>query len=109
VILVLLETLPFVVWEFMQTGEVYIFSHRFWPDLVARLHEPGRMRFIMQPTGAIISRCARRRERSSRRQAVFLMGTRVSINRPARITRSALASVRNLVLIKRFLLVLSFF
>jgi hypothetical protein len=54
VILVLLAALPFAVWEFIQTGEFYLLSHRFWPDLVARFHGPGRMRFILQPTVAII-------------------------------------------------------
>ena len=54
VILVLVAALPFAVWEFIQTGEFYLLSHRFWPDLVARFHGPGRMRFILQPTIAII-------------------------------------------------------
>jgi len=52
VIIALLAALPFATWEFIQTGELYIFSHRFWPDPVARFHGPGRMRFIMQPTVA---------------------------------------------------------
>jgi hypothetical protein len=52
--LVLLLALPFSIWEFIQTGEFYMLSHRFLPDLVARFHGPGRMRFILQPTVAII-------------------------------------------------------
>ena len=54
VIIVLLAALPFAAWEFIQTGEFYLLSRRFWPDVVARFHGPGRMRFILQPTLAII-------------------------------------------------------
>jgi hypothetical protein len=54
IVIIVLLALPFAVWEFFQTGELYIFSHRFWPDLIARLHGPGRMRFILQPTVAVL-------------------------------------------------------
>jgi hypothetical protein len=40
--------------EFVRTGELYLLSHRLVDDMVARLHGPGRMRFILQPTVAII-------------------------------------------------------
>ena len=53
VIAVLLAATPFAVWEFVRTGELYLLSHRLVDDMVARLHGPGRMRFILQPTGAI--------------------------------------------------------
>jgi hypothetical protein len=99
VILVLLATLPFVVWEFMQTREVYIFSRRFWPDLVARLHGPGRMRFIMQPTVAIIlgARDGVKDRRADK--PPFLWGLVFRSADRAGLLRSALASVRNLVLV----------
>jgi hypothetical protein len=54
VIAVLLAATPFAVWEFVRTGELYLLSHRFVDDMVARLHGLGRMRFILQPTVAII-------------------------------------------------------
>lgn len=51
---VLVAAIPFAVWEFIQTGEFYLLSHRFLPDIVARFHGPGRLRFILQPTIATI-------------------------------------------------------
>jgi hypothetical protein len=45
--LVLLLALTSAIWEFIQTGEFYMLSHRFLPDLVARFHASGRMRFIL--------------------------------------------------------------
>src|SRR5262249_20658868 len=45
---------PFAIWEFVQTGELYILSHRVREDLVARLYGPGRLRFVFQPTFASI-------------------------------------------------------
>ena len=99
VIVALLATLPFVVWEFIQTGEVYIFSHRFWPDLVARFHGPGRMRFIMQPTVAIFlgARDGMKDRRADKPPFLWGLVFR-SADRPG-LLRSAIASVRNLVLV----------
>ena len=54
VIAALLGATPFAVWEILHTGEFYFLSHRFGEDLVARLHGPGQLRFILQPTAAII-------------------------------------------------------
>ena len=45
---------PFAVAEFLKTGQLYVFSRRFLDDMVARLQGPGRLRFIFQPTMAII-------------------------------------------------------
>ena len=99
VIVVLLATLPFVVWEFMQTREVYVFSRRFWPDLIARLHGPGRMRFIMQPTVAILlgARDGVKDRRADKPPFLWGLVFR-SADRPG-LLLSALASVRNLVLV----------
>jgi hypothetical protein len=54
VIAVLLVATPFAVWEFVKTGDLYMLSQRFVDEIVAPLHGPGRMRFIFQPTVAII-------------------------------------------------------
>jgi hypothetical protein len=99
VIIALLAALPFAVWEFIQTGELYIFSHRFWPDLVARFHGPGRMRFILQPTVAII--LGARDGAKDRRQGSppFLWGLMFHFAQRRELLRGALASVRNLVLV----------
>jgi hypothetical protein len=99
VIIVLVAALPFVIWEFIQTGELYIFSHRFWPDLIARLHGPGRLRFIMQPTVAIFLGA---RDGVKDRRAgnpPFLWGLVFHSGDRAALLRSALVSVRNIVLV----------
>ena len=54
VIAVLIATTPFAVAEFLKTGQIYILSQRFLDDMLARLHGPGRLRFIFQPTVAIV-------------------------------------------------------
>jgi hypothetical protein len=108
-ILVLLAALPFAIWEFIQTGEFYILSHRFLPDLVARFYGPGRLRFIFQPLVAIIF--GARDGMKDRRvgKPPFLWGlVFYSGDRPG-LLRSALASVRNLVAIAILLDVISQF
>ena len=54
VIAVLLAALPGAIWRIIQTGNPYLFTHDFFADLFARLSGPGRMRFVLQPTVAII-------------------------------------------------------
>jgi len=54
VVAVLLAALPGAIWRIIQTGNPYLFTHDFFADLLARLSGPGRMRFILQPTVAIV-------------------------------------------------------
>ena len=54
VIAVLLAALPSAIWRIIQTGNPYLFTHDFFVDMFARLSGPGRMRFVLQPTVAII-------------------------------------------------------
>ena len=54
VIAVLLAALPSAIWRIIQTGNLYLFTQDFFADLLARLSGPGRMRFVLQPTVAII-------------------------------------------------------
>ena len=96
VVVALLAATPFAVWEFVHTGELYILSHRFIYDFVARLHGPGRMRFIFQPTVASITAPDRVKDARAGKLP-FLWGLVFhSKDRPG-LLRSALASVRDLV------------
>ena len=54
VIAILLSALPGAIRRIIQTGNPYLFTHDFFADLLARLSGPGRMRFILQPTVAIV-------------------------------------------------------
>lgn len=107
VIVVLVAATPFAVAEFLKTGELYLLSRRFVDDMVARLHGHWRLRFIFQPTVAILLG-GRDGTKDVRLGAPpFLWGLAFrSVNRRALI-RSALISVRNLVAVAILLDVIS--
>jgi hypothetical protein len=109
VILVLLAALPFAVWEFIQTGELYLLSHRFLPDLVDRFHGPGRLRFIFQPSVAIILGARDGIKDHRANNPPFLWALFFHLADRWWLLRSALASVRNLVAIAILLDVISQF
>jgi hypothetical protein len=97
VIVVLIAATPLAVWEFMQTGELYVLSRRFVDEMVARLSGPGRMRFILQPTVAIVVGARDGIKDARAGNAPFLWGLVFHpADRPG-LLRSAVASVRDLV------------
>jgi hypothetical protein len=52
--LVLAAAIPSAIQDTFATGRIYLFSWEFLADLPARFTGPGRLRFILQPTVAII-------------------------------------------------------
>ena len=52
--LVLLAAVPSAIQDTFATGRIYLFSWEFLADLPARFTGPGRLRFILQPTMAIL-------------------------------------------------------
>jgi hypothetical protein len=52
--LVLLAAIPSAIREMIESGRIYLFSWEFLADLPARFTGPGRLRFILQPTMAVI-------------------------------------------------------
>lgn len=54
VVLVLLTTVPNAIRRLAHTGDPYLFTKDFFQDMVARLTGPGKLRFIIQPTVAVI-------------------------------------------------------
>jgi hypothetical protein len=97
VIAVLLAATPFVVWECVRAGELYVLSHRFVDGMVARLHGPGRMRFILQPTIAIILRVRDGVRDGRAGSAPFLSAPLFLRTRRRELVRGAPASIRDLV------------
>lgn len=98
-IALLLIATPFAVREFVHTGQLYVLSHRFMEDLVARLHGPGKMRFVFQPIAATILGARDGVKDARAGKPPFLSGLVFHpADRPG-LLRSALASVRNLVAI----------
>jgi hypothetical protein len=54
VIAALLAALPGAILQILRTGDAYLFTDRFFQDIFARLSGPGRLRFVLQPTVAIV-------------------------------------------------------
>jgi hypothetical protein len=52
--LVLAAAVPSAIQDTSATGRIYLFSWEFLADLPARFTGPGRLRFILQPTVAIM-------------------------------------------------------
>jgi len=97
VIVVLVAATPFAIAEFLRTGEFYMFSRCFVDDMLARLHGPGRLRFIFQPTVTIVLGARDGMKDARAGNAPFLWGLVFHpADRPG-LLRSALASVRDLV------------
>ena len=53
-IALLLAALPGAIRKLIQTGHPHLLTERFVQDILARLSGPGRLRFIVQPTVAIM-------------------------------------------------------
>jgi len=53
-VLVLVAAIPSAVRETFERGRIYLFSWEFLADLPARLTGAGRLRFVFQPTMAIL-------------------------------------------------------
>jgi hypothetical protein len=107
VIAVLLATTPLAIIRIVRTGELYVFSRRFVPDMLARLHGPGRLRFVFQPTVAIIlgTRDGVKDARAGKPPFLWALFFHVS-DRPG-LLRGAVASVRDLVAVAILLDVIS--
>ena len=54
VVVVLLAAAPHSIRRLIQTGNAYLFTRDFFYDMFARLSGPGRLRFIIQPTVAVL-------------------------------------------------------
>src|SRR5262249_50700329 len=107
VVAVLLATIPLAIMEIVRTGELYVFSRRFAPDLLARFHGPGRLRFIFQPTVAIILGARDGVKDARLCRLPFLSALIFPAQRRSELLREALASVRDLVAVAILLDVVS--
>jgi hypothetical protein len=109
VIAILLAALPGAIWRVIQTGDPYLFTQRFFADLLARLSGPGRMRFILQPTVAILLGGRDGAKDAQAGLPPFLWALAFHGTHWRELLRSALASVRNLVAVAILLDVVSQF
>lgn len=106
-IVILLSALPSAIRRVIQTGDPYLFTRRFFEDLWARLSGTGRLRFILQPTTAVVLGIRDGKRDSRKGSPPFLLGLALRPMHRRDLWRSALASVRELVAISIILDVVS--
>lgn len=109
VIAILLAALPGAIHKIVQTGDPYLFTDRFFQDVLARLSGPGKLRFILQPTVAIMLGV-----RSGIKDALagippFLWALAFHGPHRRELLQSTIASIRDLVAIAILLDVISQF
>jgi hypothetical protein len=109
VIAVILVTLPGAIRKIVQTGDLYLFSERFFQDILARLSGPGRLRFIVQPTVAILLGMRSGMKDVHRDVPPFLQAFIFHRKHRREALRSAFVSIRDLVAIAILLDVISQF
>jgi hypothetical protein len=107
VIVVLLAALPGAILRIIHTGNLYLFTHDFFADLLARLSGPGRMRFILQPTVAILLGARDGLKDARAGMPPFIHALAFHGDRRSALLRNMFASVRDLVAIAILLDVVS--
>jgi len=99
VIAILVAALPGAILKIIQTGDLYLFTNHFFQDILARLSGPGRLRFILQPTVAIILGTRNGMKDASAGLPPFLWALVLHGEHRRELLRSSLASTRNLLAI----------
>jgi drug/metabolite transporter (DMT)-like permease len=99
VIAVLLASVPGAIRKIVQTGDPYLFTERFFQDILARLSGPGRLRFIMQPAVAVFLGVRSGMKDAQAGFAPFLWAVIFHRRRRRELLRSSLASMRDLIAI----------
>lgn len=109
VVVILGATIPGAIRRIMQTGDLYLFTQQFFEDMLARLSGPGRLRFLLQPTVAIL--LGFRDGRKDARMGVppYLWALVFHGEHRRELLRGAFASVRELVAVAILLDILSQF
>jgi len=96
-ILVLAAAAVAAVVDTIEAGRVYILSSQFLEDLPMRFTGPGRFRFILQPTIAIILGVRGGLADAKAGNPPFLVGLFFAGGRRAELLRSGAAAIGNLV------------
>jgi len=104
---VLLAALPGAIQRIVQTGDLYLFTRRFFEDMVARLSGPGRLRFILQPVVASLVGIRDGKRDAHGGRPPFLSDLALHGSCRLGLLRSAFGSIRDLVAIAIILDVVS--
>jgi hypothetical protein len=81
----------------IETGRVYVFSRQFLDELPGRFTGPGRFRFILQPTLAIVLGVRGGLADARAGSPPYLFGLLFAGGRRRELLRSGLAAIRNLL------------
>src|SRR5207247_9284690 len=73
-VVILMSALPGTIRRIIQSGNLYLFTRQFFLDLWARLSGPGRLRFIVQSTVAVLLGLRDGKRDSRTRHPPFLLG-----------------------------------
>jgi hypothetical protein len=109
VLAVLIAALPGAITKIIRTGDPYLFTERFFQDMLARLSGPGRLRFIVQPTVANLLGSPGRDQRRTARVTAFLWALTFHKAHRRELLRIGFASIRDLLAIAILLDVISQF
>jgi hypothetical protein len=108
-IAILLAALPGAIGRLVRTGNLYLLTHQFFEDIVARLSGTGRLRFILQPVTALLVGMRDGIKDSRAACPPFLFALLSQREHRTHLLRSAFVSVRDLVAIAIILDVISQF
>jgi len=97
VLAILLAFTPTALYRVYKTGDFYLFTNTFFGDMFARLHGPGRFRFILQPTVAILLGIRDGRKDARAGAVPFLWGVIFHRKVRGKLLKEMLTSVRNIV------------
>ncbi len=97
VLAVLVAVTPRAILRIVHTGDLYLFTDQFFHDILARLSGPGRLRFIIQPTVAIILGARGGMKDARAGLPPFLWALLFHGEHRRELLRSTITSVRNLV------------
>jgi hypothetical protein len=95
--IVIVIALPFAIVDTIETGRVYLFSRQFLEELPRRFTGSGRLRFILQPTVAIVLGIRGGLADAKAGNVPYLFGLILGAGRRRELLRSGMAAVRNLV------------
>ena len=109
VIVVILAAVPGAIVRIIQTGDPYLFTERFFADMLARLSGPGRFRFILQPTMAVLLGARDGIKDAGAELPPFLWSLVFHHGQRSELLRGALLSVRNVVALAILLDIISQF
>lgn len=96
-VLIILAAIPSAVLDTIETGRIYLFSHQFIEELPQRLTGPGRLRFILQPTIAVLVGMRGGWRDAQAGQLPYLYALITDFEHRQELLRSGLRAVRNLV------------